>query len=142
MGLPIGALTSQYLGNFHLDEFDRRMKATGLAHRYMRYMDDTVVWGQGNTMPSLRKAAHGALAELKLGMKNGGEWNRCERGIPFLGFVVYPGRIRMGKAGRKRLRRKWRLVERKWREGGIGESELQSRSASLFAHAGLGHDIS
>lgn len=45
-GLPIGALTSQYLANFYLDAFDANMKASGMCPRYLRYMDDIVVWGE------------------------------------------------------------------------------------------------
>jgi retron-type reverse transcriptase len=140
-GLPIGALTSQYLGNFYLDEFDRRMKATGLAHRYLRYMDDVVVWGTPATLRILRAAAREILATLGLHLKHGGEWNRCERGIPFLGFVIYPDRLRLGRQGRRRLRRKTRQLERAWQNEEISEQELQARGTSLFAHALWGDDV-
>ena len=139
-GLPIGALTSQYLGNFYLDEFDRVMKATRLAPRYLRYMDDIVVWGDREVLGRVRSAAVDALASLGLELKHGGEWNRCNRGVPFLGFVVYPDRIRVGRPGRQRLRRKVRALEREWSKGAIHEGELQARGTSLFAHVATGDD--
>ncbi len=140
-GLPIGALTSQYLGNFYLDEFDRRLKAGGHARRYLRYMDDAVVWGTPETIAAVRNDAGVVFDGLKLTMKNGGEWNRCSRGLPFLGFVVYPDRLRLGKAGRKRLRRKWHRLERCRETGGISEADLQRRGEALFAHACVGDDV-
>lgn len=140
-GLPIGALTSQYLGNFLLDEFDRAIKSTGMAHRYLRYMDDIVIWGDRATLGRLRPVARDALARLGLEMKHGGEWNRCGQGVPFLGFVVYPDRLRLGRQGRQRLRRNLRGLEEAWREGTISESERQARATSLFAHARCGNDL-
>jgi len=140
-GLPIGALTSQYLGNFYLDEFDRWMKATGDVPRYVRYMDDVVMWGDRVTLDGLRRRAVDGLAELGLRMKHGGEWNACARGIPFLGFVVYPDRIRTGKQARQRLRRKLGTLERASLAGEIGEAELHDRGQSLFAHVLAADDV-
>jgi RNA-directed DNA polymerase len=139
-GLPIGALTSQYLGNFYLDELDRRVKATGLAHRYLRYMDDIVIWGDQASLATIRNVVDEGLASLGLRPKHGGEWNRCERGVPLLGFVVYPDRVRVGRQGRVRLRRKLRGMERQWTDGVLDERALQDRGTSLFAHVTTADD--
>jgi hypothetical protein len=140
-GLPIGALTSQYLGNFILDAFDQRMKATGLVPRYLRYMDDIVLWAKPDQLPTLRSLAENFLGELGLRMKRGGEWNRCDRGLPFLGFVIYPGRLRFSRQGRRRLRRKWTALEKARLAGRIRENELQARTGALFAYTRIGHDV-
>lgn len=138
-GLPIGALTSQYLGNFMLDRWDQRMMATGRAARYLRYMDDAVWWGRREDLEAIRETATGALAGLGLELKNGGEWNRCGQGVPFLGFVIYPDRMRLGKAGRQRLRREFGQLERERREG-LDEATLAARGAALFAHPAVADD--
>jgi RNA-directed DNA polymerase len=140
-GLPIGALTSQYFGNFYLDQFDRQLKATGLARRYLRYMDDVVVWGDPQSLSVIRSTANDVLGKLGLRLKDGGQWNRCERGIPFLGFVVYPDRIRLGRMGRQRLRKKFHKLESSWEKQQISEAELQARATSLFAHAAFADDL-
>lgn len=140
-GLPIGALTSQYLANFYLDEFDRRMKATRLVPRYVRYMDDIVLWSTRDGLNEIRQIATDELAHLKLTMKDGGQWNRCVRGLPFLGFVIYPDRVRVNKNGRRRLRKKLRAVRREFSCGRIDETELQQRLSSLFAHVRHGDDL-
>lgn len=138
-GLPIGALTSQYLGNFYLDQFDRKMKHTGLVPRYLRYMDDTVVWSRERPT-EIKSLAREYLRELGLTLKNDGEWNQCNHGLPFLGFVIYPNRIRLNRQGRKRLRRKYHEIERLHDNFG-SEKEVQERLTSLFAHACMGNDV-
>lgn len=139
-GIPIGALSSQYFGNFYLDELDKRMVASGKMAGYLRYMDDILVFGNRGQMQQTRELAVQTLNELELDLKNGGEWNRCSAGIPFLGFVVYPNRIRLGKAGRKRLRCKTRVLQRRWKSGEVSDKELQSKGDALFAHARWGDD--
>lgn len=140
-GLPIGALTSQYLANFYLDAFDTQMKASGLCPRYVRYMDDIVVWAEQSQFPMIRQLARQSAAALRLEIKHHGEWNQCQYGVPFLGFVIYPDRIRLGRQGRRRLRGKMRTLQRQFHEERISELEYQSRSTSLFAHAQTADDV-
>jgi len=139
-GLPIGALTSQYLGNFMLDRLDQEMKHAG-ARRYLRYMDDVIVWGNRDDLARLRHRAHAELTALGLEMKRGGEWNRCADGVPFLGFVVYPDRLRLGREGRKRLRRKFSALEKQRLVGQVNVAEASQRATSLLAHARLSDDV-
>lgn len=141
-GLPIGALTSQYLGNFFLDGLDRDLtRLPGTAH-YLRYMDDSVAWARGrDDLAAIRERAGESLAALGLCLKHGGEWNRCEQGVPFLGFVIYPDRVRLGKSGRKRLRAKFASLSRTYRRGEIAERDAQDRATALFAHATRGDDL-
>ena len=133
-GLPIGALTSQCLGNFFLDDFDARMKATGLCHHYVRYMDDIVIWNHPEMMPSLRESALQVAAGMSLQIKHGGEWNACRYGVPFLGFVIYPDRMRLGRQGRRRLRRCLSRLRRAFQQGRLTQLEFQQRMTSLFSH--------
>ena len=140
-GLPIGALTSQYLGNFYLDRFDHQLKAKAICPRYLRYMDDALVLGSRAQIDRVREVASPALAELGLALKNGGEWNRAERGIPFLGFVLYPDRIRVNFQGRRRFRRKLRGLKRAWSDERLDDIQLQARATSLVAHVRRGDDL-
>jgi RNA-directed DNA polymerase len=56
------------------------------------------------------------------------------QGIPFLGFRVYPGIIRLNQRTRRRFCRQARALERAASEGRIDQAELTNRAASLFAH--------
>jgi hypothetical protein len=109
--------------------------------RYLRYMDDLLVFGRPEELRSLRRDSMALLDGLGLRLKNGGVINRCELGVPWLGFVVYPNRLRLNRPGRRRLRRRLKDLERGWEQGEVGDSELQYRSEALFAHARVGDDL-
>lgn len=140
-GLPIGALTSQYLGNFFLDPFDHWMLQKRRHHRYIRYMDDFVCMGPEASLKETRIEAHAVLSGLGLSLKHGAVLNRCDLGVPWLGFTVYPNRVRLNRAGRRRLRRRLKDIERGWERGRISDEDLQARSVALFAHAAHADDM-
>jgi len=141
-GLPIGALTSQYLANFYLDPFDHWVLQKAQLPRYLRYMDDMIFLGSRSQLRVLRAEVYGVLDGMALKVKGAGVLNSCSLGVPFLGFTVYPDRIRLDRRGRRRLRRKWSNTRRRFSRGDIGENDLQAQGSSLFAHASLGDDLS
>lgn len=140
-GLPIGALTSQYLANFHLDPFDHWAQQAARPGRYLRYMDDMLAFESRDGLLMLRHAATAVLEGLGHRIKDGGVLNRVDLGVPFLGFTLYPDRTRLNRGGRKRLRRRLREIERAWLVGSMDERELQARSEALFAHACWADDV-
>jgi RNA-directed DNA polymerase len=139
-GLPIGALTSQYLGNFYLDEIDHFILEGLRMRRFCRYMDDLILIADRTTLLQARAAVGERLGAMGLTVKGDGVLNRGVSGVPFLGFTVYPDRVRLDRRGRRRLGKKWRALE-----SGSGrlldESERSARAASLFAHACWADDV-
>jgi hypothetical protein len=140
-GIPIGALTSQWLGNFTLDEVDRSILGAGLVPHYMRYMDDMLLLGTKQQVLAARPVVLEALGGLDLTAKFGGEWNRASQGIPWLGFTVYPDRVRLNPNGRRRLRRKLKTLRSNYCHGQLTEFDYQCRAESLLAHAKHADDI-
>ena len=140
-GVPIGALTSQYLGNFYLDPVDRAIDHARLIPMKMRYMDDMLFWGAKQEVLEAKDLVIEELNKIQLRAKHSGEWNQTRQGVPCLGFVIYPNRVRLNKQGRKRLRRRYHQATRQYRRGGIGESQYQAKLTSLFAHALHSNDI-
>lgn len=140
-GLPLGALTSQYFGNFFLDPFDHHVLETLRMPRYVRYMDDMVFLGTRAEVLRARDEGVRWLADVGLSWKGGGCINRAELGIPFLGFTVYPDRLRLNASGRRRLRRRWHAVERDFVRHPVTPVQLQARATALFAHAMRGDDV-
>ncbi|MCP5520956.1 MAG: group II intron reverse transcriptase domain-containing protein [Verrucomicrobiales bacterium] len=162
-GLPIGALTSQYLGNFYLDPVDHWVNEELGISRYLRYMDDMLFLGEPALLRRVRNALAERLALLGLSMKHhppmegrvprgpdlipgtrgtrpseqGGVINHAAQGVPWLGFTIYPDRIRLNSPGRRRLRRRLRQLE----TADLPPLELQSRATSLFAHACQADDV-
>ncbi|MBK6938897.1 MAG: RNA-directed DNA polymerase [Planctomycetes bacterium] len=139
-GLPIGALTSQYLGNFVLDPVDHWIVETLRPHGYVRYMDDMLVFDTLDRLRTVRLEIEARLADMDLSIKHGGVLNRCELGVPWLGFTLYPTRTRLDARGRRRLRRRWGTAERAHARGTLTERELQDRTTSMFAHASRADD--
>lgn len=136
-GLPIGALTSQYLGNFYLDPVDHFLSAHHSGLRHCRYMDDFLVLGSHSELLPLREQTAAFLEGRGLRLKHGGTLNRASLGVPFLGFTIYPDRVRLNAPGRQRLRRQLRTLERTT----MDEATLQSRGTALCAHAQHADDI-
>ncbi len=140
-GLPMGALTSQHLGNFFLDSIDHWALDVFRVGSYARYMDDIAAWGEHRRLAEFRTALVARLGDVELTTKDGGNLNRCVQGMTFLGFTLRPGRMRLHRRGRKRLRAKLSALHRDFRKGGIGEAELRNRGGALFAWARQADDI-
>mgnify|MGYP000917352916 FL=1 len=91
IGSPQGGVISPLLANIYLDEFDQKMKARGI--RIVRYADDILVFAT-----SLRQAKkHQEIATRILEEDLGLTVNRTkthitslEKGVSYLGFVIYP----------------------------------------------------
>jgi hypothetical protein len=137
-GLPLGNLTSQYFANFYLTGFDRWINQVVRPGKYLRYMDDMVVFGKHLDLIRFRDQIVTYLrSELRLGLKQSGQINRTEKGMGFLGAVVYPGYLRLSFRAKKRVRRQFKAKEKAFRKGLISESELANDVQSLWA--GLCH---
>jgi len=137
-GMPIGNLSSQYFGNTYLDGFDHWLKESNSCRAYLRYMDDMLVFGESpDALKALRNAAEAWLHEhRKLRLKNRGEINATEAGVPFLGYVLRPDRVRLHPRCARRFSRKIKRLRRLHDKGEFDDQDLQSRSVAL--HAAIG----
>lgn len=115
-GLPIGNLVSQHLANFYLSFFDHWIKEERRIRYYLRYMDDFLLLG--NDKQDLKdelQHIHTFLKEkLALSLKPAIQLNRCIKGIPFLGYRVFPGKLLLSGRSKRRFVNKFRLYEGKW----------------------------
>ena len=128
-GLPIGNLTSQHFANLYLDGLDRR-------HRpYVRYMDDFIFWG--NSREDMKRMLEDVVAyardELGLSLKESPFVNRTVQGMDFLGMRVFPDRIWLSRASKRRFLEKTAFLERKLERGDIPQLEAQERLTALTA---------
>jgi hypothetical protein len=122
-GLPIGNLISQHFANFYLATFDHWIKEERKIKGYLRYMDDFIVFGdKKETLKKELRLIESYLSEfLELKLKDATQLNRCQRGMPFLGYRIFPNDIRLAPASKKRFIRKFKQYEanckkRKWTE--------------------------
>ena len=136
-GLPIGNLTSQYFANFYLGRLDYLVKDNLRWKGYVRYMDDFVVFGDDKPgLHGLRAAIQRFLHdELALRLKEEGTFIAPSwQGLPFLGFRIFPGLIRIKREGWKRYTRKIHARGSLYTEGGISEEQLVASAHSLVSH--------
>ena len=134
-GLPIGNLVSQHLANFYLNSFDHWIREEIKTKGYVRYMDDFIVFGENSReLKEKREYIRYFLKEiLSLELKANTQINRCGKGIPFLGFIVYPGKIRLSANSRKRFIRKFRSYEHKMITGEWEEITVARHVTALVA---------
>lgn len=134
-GLPVGNLVSQHLANFYLGLFDHWIKEEKGIRGYIRYMDDFLVFGhdQDRLKHCLDEIRDFLKINLNLDLKDNTQLNRCEKGIPFLGYRVFPGKIRLLRASKKRFSIKFRRYERRYAKGLWSELELARHMEPLIA---------
>jgi retron-type reverse transcriptase len=99
-GLPIGNLSSQVFANFYLNGFDHFIKKDCGIKFYGRYVDDFVLVHQDgeylrSLIPVIRSYLHQELGLVLHPKKI--YLQKCDKGVAYLGAVIKPGRIYMGK---------------------------------------------
>jgi len=137
-GLPIGNLTSQIWANLYLNGFDHWVKEHLGARGYLRFVDDFILlhdqkrvlrqWMEriGHELAKLRLVAHPSKSVIR----------RTSEGVPFLGYVVWPHRVRVRGETVRRYRR--RLRKRR-REGEPAEA-LERSLVAWRGHVELAGD--
>ena len=105
-GLPLGFYISQWLANFLLEPLDYMI--AGEEHRYVRYVDDIVIFGNNKKKLSklLREIRSYIGKSFRLKMKRNYQTCRFDyekkgktigRPVDFMGFVFYRNRTRLRK---------------------------------------------
>lgn len=117
-GLAIGFYLNQWLANFYLEDIDRRIRQSGLAPCFVRYMDNiTIIGGNKRKLRKLRALIAEWLAEIGLELK--GDWQifplskRCVNSVGYRFF--HNGRIALRKRSWKIARRQFMRIVRKIR---------------------------
>ena len=136
-GLPIGALTSQLFANLYLSELDHVLKDRLQIQGYLRYMDDFLVFGQqkASLRAWLTVIRQVVTEQLRLTLKaHALRLAPVAQGIPFLGFRIFPGVIRLDRRHVIRFRRNIRAREQAYRRGDLDEDGLVRSVSSMIAH--------
>ena len=113
-GIPIGNYTSQWFGNFYLQDLDHFIKEKLHIKYYARYMDDLVL------LANNKKDLHKALIEIQnflkfedLQLKQNWQLFRLNsRPLDFIGFKFINGKIYLRKTMYKKIRRKILKIKR------------------------------
>lgn len=106
-GLPIGNLTSQHFANFYLHFFDDWCTQANIP--WIRYMDDILLFSHHKS--TLEEAVQDGSAflndVLQLPIKyTAYREAHTKKGVPFLGFCIFPHKIHLDGARKRRFFRK------------------------------------
>ena len=136
-GLPIGNLTSQHLANLYLGELDLFVKHQLRCKGYVRYMDDFILFAdrKQDLRDALKKLRNYLTDQLKLELKEKiVRIAPVSEGLPFLGYRVFKGVIRLQRANLTRFRKKVTKLEGRYLKGKIEQEDLINGVRSVVAH--------
>ncbi len=134
-GLPIGALTSQWLANLYLDELDHYIKDKLGVKYYVRYMDDFVLIGPDKAWCKEKLALIDSFVqrlELRLNPKT------CvlpiSQGVDFVGYRHWTDHVLPRKSTVKRFRAQVKVLQRRYNEGKISFVDVNARVQSFVGY--------
>lgn len=138
--VPIGNLTSQWLGNLYLNELDQYVAHTLKIKDAPRYMDDKAFFS--NDKKELQKQLD--LVEkfvteklkLKLSKKT---ILRCDNGVPFIGYRHFPDYVLLRKRTIKRIRKRIPVAQKQLKRKKITLVQYTSVLASYKGWASFGN---
>ena len=141
-GLPIGNLTSQFWANVYLDPVDRLAVGRGW-NTWLRYMDDMLAFGPDKAAlwELAAEVRRFAWERLRLRLKERAtQVAPVTEGVPWLGFRVYPGTVRVARDGRRRAGRKLAASRRRLDRCRSPQDEAHEaeRAASVVGHLAQG----
>jgi retron-type reverse transcriptase len=135
-GLPIGNLTSQFFANVYLSGFDHFVKEQLQVKKYVRYVDDFALFGEDRyLLVESQLAIEEYLASLRLKLhpvKN--QLLETKSGANFLGFRVFPDRIRVRTENLRRARRRLGQMQVEYSQGKITLKKVRQHLQSWVAH--------
>lgn len=133
-GLPIGNLSSQYFANHYLTVLDHFIKEKLRCKAYVRYMDDMVLWHSDKDYLKAAKKAIENFVEttLKCTLKPP-LLNKAERGLPFCGYLIRPGYVRLSQRSKKRFIKKMEYLYNQYDTGKWDEEICQRRALPLIS---------
>lgn len=133
-GVPIGNLTSQYFANHYLSSADHFAREVLGLPAYVRYMDDMVLWhdDKNELLQAGRRFQTYIETRLQLELKQFC-FNKNSKGLPFLGYLLFPDRIRLAQRSRKRFIQKMTEYSRFLKEGRWSQKTYQRHVEPLIS---------
>ncbi len=135
-GLPIGNLTSQFFANVYLNGLDHFVKEQLLAAKYLRYVDDFVCLSDDRGfLADARCAIEQFLDGLRLKIHPvKSQIFETRHGASFVGYRIFPERIKVRNANLRRARRRLRQLRLRYRAGEINLEQVTQSLCSWIGH--------
>jgi retron-type reverse transcriptase len=141
VGIPIGNLTSQLFANIYLHELDLFVKHNLREPRYIRYMDDFVVFHKNkHHLTLMRATVEGFLSKhLRLLTNSKTQVYKVSqnrgRALDFLGYRMWVTHRRLRKSSVNRMRHKIKSISKQYNLGKIEREEITNKISSWLGHA-------
>jgi retron-type reverse transcriptase len=135
-GLPIGNLTSQFFANIYLSGFDHFVKETLKSKKYLRYVDDFALFSDDwQFLADARLEIESYLSTLRLKIHPiKSQLSATQYGTSFVGFRIFPTRIRVRTENLRRARKRLRKLQQTYTLGSLSQTQLHNSLKSWFAH--------
>ncbi len=139
-GLPIGNLTSQFWANCYLNPFDHFVKRELGCDAYLRYVDDTLLFGDDKKLlREWRYAIIKRLQKFRLTIHElCAQVRPVTEGIPFLGFTIYPTHRRLKRRKGIFYRRRLKKLYTSYHAGEISFKQLNASIQGWINHVRYG----
>ena len=140
-GLPIGNLTSQFFANVYLTGFDHFVKQQLGCRFYFRYVDDMVVVASDkNHLWNICHEMGRYLERLRLRLHPHKQHVRpVDRGIRFLGQIIYPDRRLLPKRNIRRFMRRMKKFQKQYALGAVTFAQVNHSFQSWLGHVRQAH---
>ena len=139
-GLPIGNLTSQFWANVYLNPLDHFIKRDLKCPAYVRYVDDFLLFSNNKyDLHQWRLAVIEFLSDQRLTLhENEAQIFPTETGIPFLGWRVYPDRLRLKRRNGVAFQRRFASLRYNLQLGRISRNKFAASIQGWIAHVQFG----
>lgn len=135
-GLPIGNLTSQFLGNLYLTELDYYLKQQCGVQAYLRYVDDLILLDESKErLWQIKSAVDSFLQRERLILHpHKTQVLPTAEGVDLLGYRVFPHHRRLRRENGYRFRRRLRDKAKAYARGELGLDDVRASVAAWLGH--------
>ncbi len=135
-GLPIGNLTSQFMANIYLNNFDHFIKEKLKCKKYLRYVDDFALFADDkNFLENARGYIEEYLVNLRLKIHPiKSQLFETKHGANFVGFRVLPHQIRVRTKSLRLGKIRIKKIMREYQQGKLEHESVRQSLQSWFAH--------
>ena len=135
-GLEIGNYTSQMFANIYLNEIDQYIKHKLKVKWYFRYLDDSVI------LVKTKQQAKEILEKIKIFLKENLQLElnkktqifKNKQGVNFCGYKINEYRLKIRDKGKRKLKKKVKVLKEKIKRGKITSKEAKKYLAGHMGY--------
>ena len=134
-GLAIGNYTSQMFANIYLNEVDQYIKHKLKVKWYFRYLDDSIILikTKKEAKEILEKIKNFLKENLQLELNKKTQIFKNKQGVNFCGYKINEYRLKIRDKGKRKLKKKVKVLKEKIK---IGEITSKEAKKYLAGHMG------